>query len=257
MSYAWNPWHGCRKISAGCAQCYVYRLDACHGRDASVVSQNRDFNLPVRRTRLGGYTVPSGETVYTCFSSDFFLEEADAWRPEAWSMIRRRKDLSFFMITKRIERFQVGLPEDWGIGYDHVTLCCTIENQEMADRRLPLLREAPIRHKGIICEPLLGPVNLSSYLGAWVEDVVVGGESGPSARVCDYAWVLAIKAQCMAAQVPFSFKQTGARFQKDGRLYAIPRRLQQAQAKKACIDWRPGKKTAARRAGGRDPEQTL
>jgi protein gp37 len=235
----WNPWHGCRKISLGCANCYVYRIDARCDRDASAVTKNRDFDLPVRRTRKGAYKIPPGETVYTCFSSDFFLDEADAWRPDAWAMIRARSDLRFFMITKRIDRFHAGLPGDWGDGWDHVHVCSTAENQEMAERRLPVFREAPIRHKSVICEPLLGPVDLSGCLGPWVEEVVAGGESGPSARVCDYAWVLDLRAQCVAAGVPFSFKQTGAHLKKGERLYAVPRQLQHAQAKKAGIDWRP------------------
>ena len=66
-------------------------------------------------------------------TSDFFLEEADEWRPAAWSMIRERADLHFVIITKRIHRFLVGLPADWGEGYEHVTICCTCENQKMAD----------------------------------------------------------------------------------------------------------------------------
>jgi protein gp37 len=241
VSTTWNPWHGCRKTSAGCANCYVYRIDARHDRDASTVSKNRDFDLPVRRSRKGAYKIPPGETVYTCFSSDFFLEDADAWRPEAWEMIRVRGDLRFFMITKRIDRFRVGLPEGWGDGWDHVHLCCTAENQEMADVRLPVFSAAPIRHKSIVCEPLLGAVDLSRHLGAWVEEVIAGGESGPSARVCDFAWVLDLRAQCVAAGVPFAFKQTGARLKKGERIYAVPRNLQHAQAKKAGIDWCPNR----------------
>ncbi|MGM9639147.1 MAG: DUF5131 family protein, partial [Butyricicoccaceae bacterium] len=51
----WNPWHGCHKISAGCLNCYVYRIDARHGRDASQVVRNQVFDLPLRRTREGGW----------------------------------------------------------------------------------------------------------------------------------------------------------------------------------------------------------
>ena len=47
----WNPWHGCRKISAGCLNCYVYRRDESVGRDASAVVKTADFDLPVRRDR--------------------------------------------------------------------------------------------------------------------------------------------------------------------------------------------------------------
>ena len=66
--------------------------------------------------------------VYTCFTPDFFAQDAGSWRAEAWQMIRLRGDLIFLIITKRIDRFQAALPDDWGKGYDNVTICCTIEN---------------------------------------------------------------------------------------------------------------------------------
>ena len=78
--------------------------------------------------------------------------------------------------------------------------------------------------------------HLSPWLGAGIEGVIVGGESGPEARLCDYAWVLDIRRQCLNAGVSFSFKQTGALFRKDGRIYRLPRCLHHAQAKKAGID---------------------
>ncbi len=49
----WNLWHGCHKLSAGCAHCYVYRIDARVGRDSSMVEKTADFDLPVRRNRDG------------------------------------------------------------------------------------------------------------------------------------------------------------------------------------------------------------
>ena len=69
------------------------------------------------------------------------------------------------------------------------------------------------------------------------EQVIVGGESGRDAHVCDYEWVLNIREQCMTANVPFHFKQTGAHFRKDGLIYNIPRNQQMAQAHKAAIDF--------------------
>ena len=172
----------------------------------------------------------------TCFTSDFFIEEADQWRPDAWTMIRCRPDLHFHIVTKRPERIARCLPDDWGDGYDNVTICSTMENQRRADERMPLFRGLPIRHKAVICEPLLEAIDFKGLLGEWCEQVTVGGESGPAARVCDYEWVLAIREQCLDADVPFFFKQTGATFRKDGRIYAIPRRLQMSQARKADID---------------------
>ncbi len=233
----WNLWHGCHKISPGCQNCYVYRMDARYQRDSTQVYKTADFDLPLRKNRQNIYKVPSGETVYTCFTSDFFLEDADPWRPEAWEMIRQRKDLHFFFITKRIHRFYDVIPSDWGDGYENVTICCTTENQNRADYRLPIYLNAPIRHKHIICEPLLEEIDLSRYLGGWIEGLTAGGESGENARICRFSWILSLREQCLSAGVPFHFKQTGARFEKDGKLYHIPRREQHKQAARAGIDW--------------------
>ena len=168
--------------------------------------------------------------MWTCFISDFFIEEADELREDAWLMIKRREDLHFFMVTKRPERITQCLPEDWGDGYEHVTICCTMENQRRTDERLPIFRELPIKHKAIICEPILEAIDFHEGLGSWCEQVTVGGESGNDARVCDYDWVLNIREQCINANVSFHFKQTGAHFRKDGKLYIIPRNQQMIQA---------------------------
>ena len=78
-------------------------------------------------------------------------------------------------------------------------------------------------------------IDFRGGLGQWSEQVTVGGESGRDARVCDYDWVLNIREQCIDANVSFHFKQTGALFRKDGRLFHIPRNQQMAQARRANI----------------------
>ena len=237
-SKMWNLWHGCQKLSAGCQHCYVYREDAKRGIDPTVVKKTKNFDLPIQKKRDGEYKIPSGTLVYTCFTSDFFLEDADSWRAEAWEMMRLRNDLRFMMITKRIDRFQKTLPDDWGEGYDNVTICCTIENQDRADYRLPIYRAAPIKHKILICEPLLERINLQTYnIGSWIEQIVVGGESGKDARICRYEWVTELHQLCVENQVSFWFKQTGAQFVKDGRLFYIKRQLQHSQARKAGLNF--------------------
>ena len=239
MSVSWNPWHGCHKISEGCKHCYVYRMDQRHGKESWLVKRNADFTLPVQKNRMGEYRIPPGETVYTCFTSDFLVEDADFWREEAWRMIKQRQDLYFVFITKRIDRLASCIPKDWGQGYDNVEICCTVENQKRADYRLPIFRDAPIKHKRIVCEPLLEPICLEPYLGAWVLSVIAGGESGEDARLCSYTWFLSLRNQCMKYGIPFYFKQTGARFLKNGRIYRIARRYQHIQARKAAIDYLP------------------
>lgn len=238
----WNPWHGCHKISAGCVNCYVYRRDGSVGRDASVVSKTGNFSLPLKKDRQGRYKLKAeGGTVFTCMTSDFFLEDADAWRGECWEMIRRREDLHFFIITKRIDRFAKCIPSDWGDGWNRVTVCSTCENQERADFRLPILLSQPLMHRAVICEPLLEEIHIEKYLrSGLIERVVCGGESGPEARPCDFNWVRELRRQCVRCELPFTFKQTGTNFIKDGRTYHIERRLQMAQAAKSGYSYTPG-----------------
>lgn len=233
----YNPWHGCHKISPGCDHCYVYRIDARYDRDPSVVTKNGTFTMPLKKNRQGHYTIPSGETVYTCFSSDFLVEEADVWRQDVWKMMKTRQDLTFIFLTKRIARLEKVLPEDWGEGYDNVIIGCTVENQRQAQVRLPLFLKAPIKHRNIICEPLLEAIDLSPYLSDQIEMVLVGGESGNEARVCDYAWVLSLRDQARSKGIAFHYHQTGALLLKDGILYKIPRKNQSNQAHKAKLDW--------------------
>lgn len=201
------------------------------------------FCLPVSKNRSGAYKYPSGTLFYTCFTSDFFLEDADVWRGEVWQMIRARSDCRFFIITKRIDRFEKCIPDDWGEGYDNVTIAVTAENQKMADYRLPIYLSLPIKHKAIICEPLLEPIDLSSYLCPEITSVSVGGESGADARPCRYEWVLDIRAQCVRANSSFDYHQTGAKLLKDGKLYRVPKDKQNEQAARAGIDYKADSQT--------------
>ena len=200
-----------------------------------------NFYLPIKRKRDKSWKIESGKVVFTCFTSDFLLSDADEWREECWQMIKQRSDLWFYFFTKRIDRFMECVPDDWGDGYDNVLVGCTVENQDRADYRLPIFKSLPIKHKSIIVAPMIGPVDRSTYLDGSIEEVSVGGESGLNARPCDVAWVLAIREQCVNANIPFLFHQTGARLIKEGKTYRIPRCYQHIQARKANINYRIGK----------------
>ena len=234
----WNPWHGCHKKSAGCLNCYMFRRDSLYDKDSTIVKKTKDFNLGIKKHKDGTYYIPSGETVYTCMTSDFFIEEADNWRNDLWQIIKYRKDLDFVIITKRIERFLDCIPDDWNDGYDNVTICATCENQQMADERVPLLLEYQIKHREIIEEPMLGKIDIEEYLKSGkIECVTCGGESGDKARECHYEWILNTKEQCERTNTSFYFKQTGANFIKNGKQYKIKRYNQMSQAKKANINY--------------------
>ena len=103
----WNPWHGCTKISPGCKYCYVYRQDEMYGSEISSreCRKTGNFYLPVKKRRDKSWKIESGKIVFTCFTSDFLLKDADPWRPECWKMMKRRDDLYFYFFTKRIDRF--------------------------------------------------------------------------------------------------------------------------------------------------------
>ena len=103
----WNPWHGCHKCSPGCLNCYVFFLDKQRDKNSSIVTRSKSgFSLPLKKDRNGKFKIEDGKEIATCFTSDFFLEEADAWRDEAWEIIRTRNKLNFLICTKRIERFE-------------------------------------------------------------------------------------------------------------------------------------------------------
>lgn len=234
MKTLWSPWHGCHKCSPGCANCYVYYLDKIRDKDASIVNRSKtNFNLPLKKNRKGDYKIPSGTEVATCFTSDFFLEEADSWRYEAWEIIKKRKDVNFLICTKRIERFDVSLPKDWHEGYSNVIIAVTAENQKMADIRVPILLNIKAKRKMILVAPILEYVDLKPYLKTGeIEQVSVGGESYQNARVCDFSWIKKIYLDCKLYNVKFDFHQTGSSFLKDGKLYKIKHHEEYQQAKK-------------------------
>ena len=86
---------------------------------------------------------------------------------------------------------------------------------------------------------LLSIIVIRSYLATGlIEQVTCGGESGPEARICDYAWILDTMQQCREYDVPFWFKQTGANFKKGNRVYHIERKDQMSQAEKARVNYK-------------------
>ena len=239
MSETWNPWHGCKRISSGCLSCPVYQKDYRYGRNPSLVFRTKAFDLPVQKNRTQTFRLsPEDHLVKTCTTSDIFIEEADAWRSEAWRYIHSRPDLDFLIITKRPERIAQALPSDWDDGYENVSIGVSVESQYNADRRIRLLLSLPVRKLSVAVEPMLGPVHLSRYLATGkIDSVSCGGESGPYARICDFAWVLDLMLECVRYGVPFRYTQTGGRLKKGDQIYNIGEEYQITQAEKAGINF--------------------
>ena len=242
MHDIWNPWHGCVKCSEGCANCYMFYLDRARAdRDGGDIYKTKlGFNYPLQKDRSGRYKIKSGAMIRVCMNSDFFLPEADAWRYDAWEIIRQRPDVKFFLLTKRPERVREHLPSDWGDGWENVFFNVTCENQKRADERIPILLDLPFKHKGIMCAPYISKVSIERYLpSGQIEQVLCGGENYDGSRPCDFDWVKSLRAECERYNVTFNFIETGTVFIKDGRTYHIPsKRVQSEMAYKSGMNFR-------------------
>lgn len=232
----WNPWRGCHRYSEGCKYCYIHKGDFKRGVDTGSIVKTDNFYAPINKNKNGVYKIKPGQVVYFCFSTDFLIEDADEWRDECWKIMKERSDLHFIFLTKRIERFETCIPSDWNDGYDNITVGCTVENQDRADYRLAIFRDLPIKHKNIICQPLIENIDITPYLEN-IELVVVGGESDRNARPLDYNWVLDIREQCITRNTHFEFRQCGTYFIKDGKRYILNVRELCSQARKANINF--------------------
>lgn len=230
MSIMYNCWHGCHKKSEGCLHCYVYRRDESIGKDSNIIYKTKAFDLPVRKKKDGSYKYSKGTLFNMCFSSDFFIEEADVWRKDVLDMIRTRSDCEFFCITKRPERIKQCI-DDLSL-YPNLYIACTMENQKRFNERAPIYLNLDLNVKSVMIEPMLERIDMSEYIDK-IDEVSVGGESGENARILDFEWVKDIERQCKRADVEFSFHQTGARILVDNKLYNVPRYLQHSQARKA------------------------
>lgn len=225
----WNPWHGCHKCSEGCQNCYAYFLDKRYGRDTNEVVRNKsDFNLPMKKDKFGNRKLPSGCFVRVCMASDFFIEEADEWRTDAWTLIRNRPDITFSLLTKRAERIKDCLPPDWGDGWEHVSFSVSCENQKRLDQRLPYLLDLPAKHRWVSLKPFIGEIDIANYLSTGkIETVLAGGENYLGSRPLHFDWVKKVHDACVENHVQFIFGQTGNLFIKEDKEYKIRNRTEQ------------------------------
>ncbi len=219
----------------------MYYLDSLRDKDGSDIYRTKaGFDYPISKDRGGRYKVQSGEMLRVCMTSDFFLEEADPWRDDAWQIIKQRPDVKFFLLTKRPERVADHLPWDWDGGWENVMFNVTCENQRRADERIPILLELPFKHKGIMCAPFIGPVSVKKYLpSGQIEQVLCDGESYAGARPCRYEWVRSLRDECAEYNITFVWCSTGRRFEKDGKSYDIEdSALQSEQAFKSGLSFK-------------------
>lgn len=236
MRDIWNPWHGCRKVSEGCQHCYMYYLDEQRGmRGNDVFRVTNNFDYPLHRDSSGNFKIKSGEFLMVSMTSDFFLEEADQWRDEAWDIMKRRSDVVFMLVTKRPERIINHLPNNWGDGWENIWCHVTAENQRRADERIPILLDLPFKHKGVMVAPFIGSVSITKYLSTeGIENVWCGGENYAGARPLYFSWVKNLSDECKEYDVDFSFYETGNIFIDQHGMRRFIKKSEQRKAAYLC-----------------------
>jgi protein gp37 len=192
----WSPWYGCTKVSPGCRDCYMYREQRQYGGTPADVRRSKTrFQDPLEWW--------DGRVIFTCSWSDFFIDRADAWRPEAWEVIRQTPRHTYLILTNRPERVAAHLPEGWP--RPHVWLGVSIESRAYL-WRAEVLRRLPSAGRFLSLEPLLGDLGALDLTGiGWA--IVAGPGRRP--RPLAPEWVRSLRGQYLAAGVSFFFKQRG------------------------------------------------
>jgi protein gp37 len=260
----WNPTTGCDKVSRGCDNCYALtmakRLKAMrqlrYQTDGDPRTSGPGFGLAMHDDVL---TLPlrwrRPRRVFVNSMSDLFHPKVtDGFIARVFAAMATTPEHTFQVLTKRAPRMaslvgrgtfgaegfadmvEEAMAEFSHAGLDvwplpNVWLGVSVEDQEQADARIPRLLETPAAVRWLSCEPLLGPMDLSKWLGpvdwpsCWEQHsltlnrvqrmhqpqwIVVGGESGPGARPMHPDWARTLRDQCVEAGVPYFFKQAGA-----------------------------------------------
>jgi protein gp37 len=180
--HTFNPWRGCTKVSAGCANCYAEAmskrnpavLGAWGKHGARAIAAESYWRQPIAWNKAAAQ---AGERrrVFCGSLMDIFEGEesmpAESWplvqqaRDRLWGAIEQTPHLDWLLLTKRPEN-AVALATYWAGGAwpDNVWLGTSVENQAAADARIPHLLRVPARVRFLSCEPLLGALDLTPYL---------------------------------------------------------------------------------------------
>lgn len=258
-----NPWIGCTKVSPACDHCYAER-----STPARTLGVTWGPHAERRRTGAANWELPKRwnaqaevfqqqhgrrQRVFCASLADVFDNQVPvAWLVDLLGLIAATPRLDWLLLTKRIGNFDTRLgaaldsvctqaePSALGVWLmrwlnrekapRNIWLGATIVNQEEADRDIPKLLAVPARVRFLSVEPMLGPVDLGSFMpiecvmpvgNPWrrrtkfgepdtlIDWLICGGESGLNARPMHPDWARSLRDQCAAAGVPFLFKQWG------------------------------------------------
>lgn len=199
--YSWNPVTGCTRISTGCKNCYAERI--------AKRFWNRTFEEVVcHEDRLLEPKIwIRSRNVFVCSMSDLFhIDVPDKFIEQVFYVMAKGRHHNFILLTKRPARMMEFMNGHHECVQSHVWLGVSVENQEMADERIPLLLQTPAVIRFVSVEPMLEKIELQPYLEK-LDWVICGAESGQGARPFDMGWAKYLKQQCVMVDVPFFLKQ--------------------------------------------------
>jgi len=234
--HTFNPWWGCEKISPGCSRCYAATFAKRTGHDVWGPGADRrtfgdgHWNEPLKWERAA--RAAGRPALVFCASMADVFEDHPAVvdeRARLWDLVARTPSLRWLLLTKRPENVRAMVPDEWLEAPEppvaswwpsNVWIGTTVEDQEHALERIPVLLEIPAHVRFLSCEPLLGPVDLTEVDEEDVEDgihwIIAGGESGAKYRALDVDHARALRDQADAYGIPFFYKQTGGLTPKAG-----------------------------------------
>lgn len=217
----WNIARGCTKVDDDCRFCYMYRdsFNSTRYNPLNVVRTKTVFNLPLK--------LQEPSKIFTSSLTDFFHEDIDSYRHEAWDIIRQCPQHIFQILTKRPDRIIENLPNFWEEIRDRVWLGTSIGSQKSIQRLYDLIVPIQPGIKFLSLEPLHGEIKLSLDdqvdMGHKVKDiidwVIIGGESGNETgkyryRPCEIKWIESIIEECRRNDISVFVKQLGTHLAK-------------------------------------------
>jgi len=241
----WNPVSGCTSVSEGCEHCWArgmhQRFHAEPFSDVRERPERLDKPLHWRKPR----------TIFVCNTADIYHPKVSfEFIAAVYGVMAACPQHTFLVCTKRPERrleFMEWAARNRGCHPDrlvqqeawsrlgsafplhrikgtfkeypwplpNVWEAVTVENQQRANERIPILLRTPAAHRWVSAEPLLGRICLPSQ---GINQVIVGGESGAGARPCNVEWIrdIVLQSNRRHSKPKVFVKQLGSNVRDDG-----------------------------------------
>lgn len=220
----WNPVTGCTPVSPGCQNCYAARMAKRLAGRYGYPKENPFKPATWHYDKITPAVLSDGKRYFVGSMGDVFHETVNIRGPEIREMFRcmATVDSVFMLLTKRPQRMAECIKflygNDFAEQMPNVWAGVTAENQEQADKKIPILLQIPASVRFVSAEPMLEPMNLQRAFGTeghrqtYIEQldwVICGGETGPGARPIHPDWVRSLRDQCVSSGTPFFFKRWG------------------------------------------------